>query len=66
MKASTLREKSLAELQAQLEEVLKERFNLRMKAASDQLKTHHHLKEARRNIARIKTLIHEKQQLKGE
>ncbi len=61
MKASELREKSVEELQAQLQGLYKDQFNNRMQNATGQLGQVHLLKEVKRDIARIKTLITEKQ-----
>lgn len=63
MKASEvkkLKEKSVDELGVELLRVRKEQFNLRMQKASGQLGQVHLLNEARRDIARIKTVIREK------
>lgn len=57
MKASELREKSVAELDAELLGLLREQFNLRMQNATGQLTQTHQLKQVRRNIARVKTII---------
>jgi large subunit ribosomal protein L29 len=59
MKASELREKSQAELQETLHELLKEQFNLRMQQGTGQLARPHAMKDVRRNIARVKTVITE-------
>ena len=61
MKASELREKSVEELQAQLQELYKDQFNNRMQSATGQLGQIHLLKEVKRDIARVKTIITEKQ-----
>ena len=61
MKASELRGKSVEELQAQLQDLYKDQFNNRMQNATGQLGQVHLLKEVKRDIARIKTLITEKQ-----
>lgn len=60
MKASELRDKSPQELGEELLKLRKEQFNLRMQKASGQLGQPHMLVEARRNIARIKTIMAEK------
>jgi large subunit ribosomal protein L29 len=57
MKASELKDKSVAELQSQLEELLGEQFKLRMSKATNQLGQTHLLREARRDIARVKTVL---------
>ena len=59
MKATELRDKSRDELQETLHELLKEQFNLRMQQGSGQLARHHVMKEVRRNIARVKTVMAE-------
>ena len=61
MKASELRGKSVEELQTQLQDLYKDQFNNRMQNATGQLGQVHLLKEVKRDIARIKTLITEKQ-----
>lgn len=60
MKTKELREKSVDELNTELLELLREQFNLRMQAAGNQLQQTHLLKQVRRNIARVKTIITEK------
>ncbi|QWZ02821.1 50S ribosomal protein L29 [Klebsiella pneumoniae] len=60
MKAKELREKSVEELNAELLNLLREQFNLRMQAASDQLQQTHLLKQVRRDVARVKTLLTQK------
>lgn len=61
MKASDLRDKSPQELGEELLKLRKEQFNLRMQKASGQLGQPHLLGETRRDIARIKTILAEKQ-----
>ncbi|MFP1557584.1 50S ribosomal protein L29 [Escherichia coli] len=60
MKAKELREKSVEELNTELLNLLREQFNLRMQAASRQLQQSHLLKQVRRDVARVKTLLNEK------
>ena len=62
MKATELRGKSDAELQQALEELLKEQFNLRMQRGTGQFSRPHLMKNVRRNIARVKTIMTEKRQ----
>ncbi|MFT4888027.1 MAG: large subunit ribosomal protein L29 [Pseudohongiellaceae bacterium] len=61
MKASELREKTVDELKVQLQELSKNQFNQRMQLGAGQLAQVHLVGEVRRNIARIKTIITEKQ-----
>ena len=52
--------KSPAELKTELAALLKEQFGLRMQRATQQLTNTEKLKQVRRNIARARTLIHQK------
>ena len=61
MKANELRDKSVEELQGQLRDLYKDQFNNRMQSATGQLGQVHLLKAVRRDIARVKTIIAEKQ-----
>jgi large subunit ribosomal protein L29 len=61
MNAPDLREKTPEELNEELLRLRKEQFHLRMQKASGQLGQTHLLVEARRDIARIKTVIQEKE-----
>ena len=60
MKANDLREKSVDELKAALVEEQKAQFKMRMQQATGQSNESHKVKQARRNIARIKTVINQK------
>jgi large subunit ribosomal protein L29 len=60
MKASELKDKSVEELNAELLELLREQFNLRMQASTGQLAQTHMLRKVRRDIARVKTVINQK------
>ena len=60
MKAQDLREKSVAELNAELKDLLADQFKYRMQKATGQLGQTHLLKEVRRDIARVKTIINQK------
>ena len=52
--------KSAAELQTELEALLKEQFGLRMQRATQQLTNTAKLRNVRRGIARVRTLIGQK------
>ena len=54
--------KSKVELQTELEALLKEQFGLRMQVATQQLSNTSKLKQVRRGIARVRTLIHQRAQ----
>jgi len=49
--------KTPAELQTELEALLKEQFGLRMQVATQQLQDTSKLKNVRRGIARVRTLL---------
>ena len=57
---SDLRAKSDDQLTADLADLKKEAFNLRFQAATNQLERPARIKEVRRDIARIKTVLGEK------
>jgi large subunit ribosomal protein L29 len=59
MKANDLRTKNPAELQEALLELRKEQFNLRMQQGTGQLQRPSQMRQVRRDIARIKTILHE-------
>ena len=61
MKAAELKQKTAAELKAELLENLKEQFKLRMQKAAGQLSRPSEVKRVRRQIARIKTVLAQKQ-----
>jgi len=60
MNATELREKTIDELSNEKLELLREQFNLRMQKGTGQLTQVHLLKNVRRNIACINTIINEK------
>jgi large subunit ribosomal protein L29 len=60
MKTNELREKSVEELNAALGDELKQQFKLRMQHSTGQLNESHLVKDVRRNIARIKTVLNQK------
>jgi large subunit ribosomal protein L29 len=60
-----LRAKSEAELNSELVDAKKELFNLRFQNATNQLNNTGRIREVRRNIARIQTVITEKAKAVG-
>lgn len=60
MKANELRTKDVAELQTELESLLKAQFGLRMQRATQQLTNTSQISKVRRDIARVRTLLTEK------
>ncbi|MDF1780895.1 MAG: 50S ribosomal protein L29 [Alcanivoracaceae bacterium] len=61
MKASELKDKSVDELKQDRLGLLEQQFKLRMKRASGQLSRTHELGQVRRDIARVNTILREKQ-----
>jgi len=60
MKASDVRSKTADVLKDQLVDLKKEQFNLRFQRATQQLEKPAQVKKVRRDIARIKTILTEK------
>ena len=60
MKAEELRTKSEDELKDQLFDLRKEAFNLRFQTATGQLENTARVRQVKRDIARIKTLLGER------
>lgn len=64
MKASDLRERTQAELEKEEKDLKAELFKLRFQLATNQLENPMKLRDVRKSIARVKTIIRERQ-LKG-
>jgi len=60
-KAADLRQKDVAGLQTEVKELKKDHFGLRMQKATQQINNTASLRIARRDIARAKTILVEKQ-----
>lgn len=65
MKVSEIRQKTQAELQKELRELKSELFKLRFQHATNQLENPMRLREVKKSIARVKTVLRERE-LKGE
>lgn len=61
MNAKDLRDKDVPALQQELEALLREQFNLRMQAGSGQDVKPHNYGRVRKGIARVKTVLAQKQ-----
>ena len=61
MKIDELRALSPDELAKQLEEARQELFNLRFRLATRQLVNHRELRRVKKNIARLKTILRERE-----
>jgi len=64
LKAGELRELSTQELQQREKELAMELFNLRFQMATGQLSNHTAMKKTKKDIARIKTALNEKDNVK--
>ena len=60
MKAKDLKAKDTAELNKELMDLLKAQFSLRMQLATQQLSNTSQLGKVRRDIARARTILHQK------
>lgn len=65
MKAQELRTKSVTDLQSDLAALTKEQFNLRMQKATGQMSKTSQIRAVRRDIARVQTILSEKQRMGG-
>ncbi|MCC8074560.1 MAG: 50S ribosomal protein L29 [Clostridiales bacterium] len=61
MKATEVRGMTPAELETKLDELKKELFNLRFQNATNQLHNPGKIADVKKDIARVKTIIREKQ-----
>ena len=61
MKASEIRKLTAEELAAKLGDLKKDLFNLRLQLATNQLDNTNKITEVKRDIARVNTVIREKQ-----
>jgi large subunit ribosomal protein L29 len=61
MKANEIRELSLEDVKARLEELVTERFNLRFRSATESIENPMRFRAIRRNIARLQTILREKE-----
>jgi large subunit ribosomal protein L29 len=64
MKAAELRQKDVAGIEAEVKDLQKAHFGLRMQKATQQLNNTATLRSTRRDIARAKTILAEKQAAK--
>jgi len=62
MKAEDLRQMSDEQLDLTLKETVKNLFHLRFQSATDRLETPSEINKAKRDVARIKTILLERQQ----
>ena len=62
MKVAEVRELDITQLEQRLADTRRELFNLRFQHATGQLENTGQIKEVRKNIARILTVLNQKQQ----
>ena len=60
MKTNDIRKMSAEELDAKLKELKSELFNLRFQHAVNQLDNPHKIADVKKDIARVMTILHEK------
>ena len=60
MNANELRQKNVDELLDELQGLLREQFNCRMQKGAGYMERAHNFTRVRRDIARVKTVMHEK------
>ena len=61
VKAATMRDQSLDELRGRIAELREEMFNLRFRNSMKQLDNPLRIRESRREMARLLTVLHEKE-----
>jgi large subunit ribosomal protein L29 len=61
MDVKELRQKTPAEIEAEIVNLRKEQFNLRMQRGTGQMSRPNLMRKVRKNIARAKTVLNEKQ-----
>ncbi|MBE6885335.1 MAG: 50S ribosomal protein L29 [Ruminococcaceae bacterium] len=66
MKVAALRDKTAVELNAMLDDLKKELFNLRFQHAINQLDNPMRINAVKKDIARVKTILTEKERVSAE
>ena len=66
MQSNELRNKSVAELKEELANLNREQFNLRFQLKTAQLQQTDNVRKVRRDIARVKTILAQKQNAQWE
>ena len=60
MKANEIRDLSISEIETNIADLKNELFSLRFQLATGQLSNNSRIREVRKTIARMKTIIHER------
>jgi large subunit ribosomal protein L29 len=61
VKPNEIREMSADDLKAKIEELTRERFNLRFRSATESIENPMRFRDLRRDIARMQTILREKE-----
>lgn len=61
MKPNEIREMSLEDLKARIDELTRERFNLRFRSATESIENPMRFRSLRRDIARLQTILRERE-----
>ena len=61
MKPTEIREMSVEDLKAKIDELTRERFNLRFRSATESIENPMRFRSLRRDIARMHTILREKE-----
>ena len=61
MKPNEIRETSVEDLKAKVDELTRERFNLRFRSATESIDNPMRFRDLRRDIARMQTILREKE-----
>ena len=64
METKEMRAKDAAALNKELQDLLKAQFSLRMQKATQQLQNTSQIRKVRRDIARVRTVLHQKAAVK--
>ena len=61
MKPDEIREMSIEDLKAKIDELTRERFNLRFRSATESIENPMRFRSLRRDIARMQTILRERE-----
>ena len=61
MKSDEIRDMSVEDLRAKIDELSRERFNLRFRSATESIENPMRFRSLRRDIARMQTILREKE-----
>jgi large subunit ribosomal protein L29 len=61
VKPNEIREMSVEDLKARIDELTRERFNLRFRSATESIENPMRFRDLRRDIARMQTILREKE-----